>query len=274
VAGNKEVDSREDLRISPLGSGSDYTPFIQHLGIASLNIGFGGESGGGSYHSTYDSFDHYIRFGDPEFAYGVALANVTGRAVLRLANADVLPFTFNGFVDNVSQYADEVIKLADDTRAETDQQNKLIEQKAYNLSADPTETYIPPSPEAPVPYFNFAPLQNAMAQLKESAQDYDKALAANGMALTEADQERLNEALMQIEQAMTREEGLPRRFWFRHQIYAPGFYTGYGVKTLPGIREALEERKWDEASEQIVKIAETIQQVSAAIDEATVLLGS
>lgn len=273
VRGDKEADSRADLRIYPLGSGSDYTPFIQHLGIASLNIGFGGESSGGAYHSAYDSFDHYTRFGDPGFAYGVALANVTGRAVLRLANADVLPYQFTNYVDNVSRYADEVMKLADDTRAETEKQNKLIEQNAYSLAADPTKTYNPPSIKSSVPYFNFAPLQNALLQLRESAVAYDKAVAAHGMALSDADQERLNEGLMQMEQVMTREEGLPRRFWFRHQIYAPGFYTGYGVKTLPGIREAIEQREWQEASEQIVKVAETLAHVSEAIDEATAVLG-
>lgn len=272
VRGSEEADSRADLRIYPLGSGSDYTPFIQHLGIASLNIGFGGESSGGAYHSAYDSYDHYTRFGDPGFAYGVALANVTGRAVLRLANADVLPYQFTNYVDNVNQYADEVMKLADDTRTETEKQNQLIAQNAYSLSADPTKTYHPPSPKSAVPYFNFAPLQNALSQLKESAMAYDKALAAHGMALSDREQEQLNEVLIQMEQVMTREEGLPRRFWFRHQIYAPGFYTGYGVKTLPGIREAIEQREWTETAEQIEKVAETLVHVSNAIGEATAIL--
>ena len=271
VGGNKEVDSRADLRIYPLGSGSDYTPFIQHLGIASLNLGFGGENAGGGYHSIYDSFDQYTRFGDPEFAYGVALASVTGRAVLRFANADVLPFTFNGYVDNVERYADEVQKLVDTMREETERKNMLIEKKAYELSADPKKTHIPPTPKDPVPYLNFAPLQNALAHLQDSATEYDKKLA-KGLMLDTPDREPLNELLMGIEQMMTREEGLPRRSWFRHQIYAPGFYTGYGVKTLPGIREAIEERDWDEASEQIVIVSQTLERVAEGIDRAAGML--
>ena len=272
VRGDSEADSRSDIRIYPLGSGSDYTPFIQHSGIASLNLGFGGEGGGGEYHSIYDSFDHYVRFGDPDFAYGVVLANVTGRAVLRFANAEVLPFTFAGFVDNVNRYAEEVQELANSMRSETERLNKAIESNAYALAADPTETYVPPSPKEPVPYFNFAPLQNAMQKLQHSAAAYDKALAAKGNNLDESAQESLNELLMGIEQLMTREEGLPRRPWFRHQIYAPGYYTGYGVKTLPGIREAIEERNWEEASTQIVIVAETVERVADGIDRAAEMM--
>ena len=272
VQGNKEVDSRSDLRIYPLGSGSDYTPFIQHLGIASLNLGFGGENAGGGYHSIYDSFDHYIKFGDPGFEYGAALANVTGRVVLRFANADILPFSFAGYVDNVSQYADEVQKLAETMRTETDRVNRLIESKAYELAADPKKTYMPPSAKEAVPYFNFAPLQNAMSNLKHQALAYDQALASKGESLNATQQEALNEWLMGIEQLMTREEGLPRRSWFRHQIYAPGYYTGYGVKTLPAIREAIEQRNWEEVTEQIERVSETIDRVASGIEKASAML--
>ena len=144
VSGNAEATSRADLRISPLGSGSDYTPFLQHLGVASLNVGYGGENGGGSYHSQYDSYDHYTRFGDPGFHYGVTLVKTTGRMTLRLANADVLPMRFANFVDNVSMYVDEVIELLDQTRTSTERENELVEMNAYALAADPTQTYVPP----------------------------------------------------------------------------------------------------------------------------------
>lgn len=272
VRGDQEASSRADLRISPLGSGSDYTPFLQHAGIASLNLGFGGESAGGSYHSTYDSFEHYTRFGDPDFAYGVTLANVTGRAVLRFANAEVLPFTFTNYVNNVEKYAKEVMDLADQIRADTKRENELISSNAYKLSADPTEVFIVPDASDPVPFFNFAPLQNALSALAESARSYDAHLASNMSQLSAEQQEQLNEALMGIEQSMTRTEGLPRRSWFRHQIYAPGFYTGYGVKTLPAIREALEQRDWEEASAQIHIVAETLNRVSEHINKASEIL--
>ena len=272
VRGNPEATSRKDLRISPLGSGSDYTPFLQHIGIASLNLGFGGENSGGAYHSAFDTFEHYLRFGDPDFAYGTTLANVTGRAVLRLANAPVLPYSFSNYVDNVTGYAKEVMKLADTMRSDTEKENQRIASGAYKVTADPKKTFVPRKVNDPVPFFNFAPLQNALAQLESAAKAYDTAVAHNGSEISVADQESLNELLMGIEQLMTREQGLPRRPWFKHQIYAPGFYTGYGVKTLPGVREALEQRDWTEASEQIIIVSNTLLRVANALEEATSIM--
>ena len=274
VGGDAEATSRDDLRIGPLGSGSDYTPFLQHLGIASLNLGFGGESGGGSYHSQFDSFDHYTRFGDPDFAYGVTLVKTAGRVTLRFAQADVLPFQFGNFAENVALYADEVMALAGELRAEVERTNRLVGMDAYRLAADPRQTYVPPEAEEPVPHINFAPIQNALASLETSATAYDRAAAASmaaggpsGEALTE-----VNALLISTERLMTRAEGLPRRPWFRHQIYAPGFYTGYGVKTLPGVREALEQKDWEEAAQFVDEVAAALDRVRGALDRATELL--
>lgn len=260
VNGEKEADGDADLRISPLGSGSDYTPFLQHLGIASLNLGFGGESGGGSYHSIYDSYDYYVRFGDPGFAYGVTLAKVVGRATLRLANADVLPFRYGALADHVSRYVDEVVKLADTLRDETARTNRMIADGAFTLAADPTKTYVAPEPKADVPHLNFAPLLNARARLAEAAARAD---AATGSV--EGDPS-LNAALFGIERLLTDEAGLPRRPWFRHQVYAPGYYTGYGVKTLPGVREAIEERDFAEAERQIGRVAGVLDRAASALE--------
>ena len=265
AAQRSEVMSRSDLRIGALGSGSDYTPFLQHLGIASLNIGFGGEDGGGSYHSIYDSFDHYTRFGDPGLAYGIALAKVCGRATLRLANAEVLPFEFTNFADTVSGYANEVMKLADSMREETKTANQIISNGMLKAVQDPTETYIVPKTKDPVPFLNFSPLQNAIAKLNESAKKYQISKGVNIPATRQIELER---SLYGTERLLTRSEGLPRRDWFRHQIYAPGFYTGYGVKTLPGIREAIEQRDWKEAVEQIEVAARVIERFAAEIDKA------
>ncbi|MBA4184941.1 MAG: M28 family peptidase, partial [Acidobacteria bacterium] len=171
----KEVRERTDLRISALGSGSDYTPFLQHLGIASLNLGYGGEDGGGSYHSVYDSFDHYTRFGDPNFEYGIALAQTAGRMTLRLANADVLPFEFTNFADTVGVYVKEIMTLADTMREETKQMNQMISDGTLKAAQDPKETFVMPKPKSDVPFLNFAPLQNALAKLQESAKNYQKA---------------------------------------------------------------------------------------------------
>ena len=120
-----ELQRRSDLRISPLGSGSDYSPFLQHLGIASLNISFGGEGSDGSYHTLYDTYEHYTRFRDPGLTYNVTLAQVAGRATMRLANAPRLPFEFVGLADNVSLYLSEIETLADTMREETLANNEI-----------------------------------------------------------------------------------------------------------------------------------------------------
>ena len=261
----KEARERADLRIDALGSGSDYTPFIQHLGIASLDMGFGGESGGGSYHSIYDSFDHYVRFGDPTFEYGVALSKVCGHTVLRLANADTLPFEFTNFADTVNMYANEVIKLADTIRDETRSANEIIANGMLAAVQDPTQKFVMPIPKVAVPFLNFAPLQNAVARLTVSAKEFQK--TSVGKTISPDARRQLDLALMNTERSMTG-SGLPRRDWFRHEIYAPGFYTGYGVKTLPGIREAIEQRNWKEASDEISVVARTIENAADAIDRA------
>ena len=266
----KETMERGDLRIYALGSGSDYTPFLQHLGVASLNIGFGGEDGGGSYHSIYDSFDHYTRFGDPNFDYGVALAKVCGHATLRLANANVLPFEFTNFSDTVSNYVREITTLTDNLREETRTMNMMISQGMVAVVQDPKETFVVPKTKEIVPFLNFAPLQNALTKLQTSAAAY-QTVSRNKQSLMTA-QKSLDEILYKTERALTRREGLPRRSWFKHQIYAPGFYTGYGVKTLPAVREAIEQRNWKEASEQIVITAKIIENFAAEIDKATSLI--
>jgi N-acetylated-alpha-linked acidic dipeptidase len=266
----------KSVALDPLGSGSDFTPFLQHLGIAALNIGYGGEEEYGQYHSIYDSFDHYTRFGDPKFEYGVALAQTSGRMMLRLANADVLPFDFGDFTNAVGRYADEVGKLADDMRKEAEERNRRLDDKVFEAVDDPTQTWVAPKRLDPVPYLNFAPLQNAVAALKKSNTAYEKAYAAataEGKEPPADVQKRLDEVLLQAERALTRKEGLPRRSWYVHQVYAPGFYTGYGVKTLPGVREAIEQRNWQEASEQIGLVASTIESFAREIDRATAVLG-
>jgi len=252
----------ELIRLDALGSGSDYTPFLQHLGVAGLDIGYNGESSGGSYHSIYDSFAHYTRFGDPDFKYGVTQAKTTGRLVMRLANAEVLPFEFNTFASTLSRYVNELTKLADTMRAETEEQNRQVADRTLELAADPTKPFVAPPAQEPVPYLNFAPLQNAIAHLQKSAKSFDAS------RVSDAQRESLNQLLMHVEQLLTRSEGLPRRPWFAHQIYAPGFYTGYGVKTVPGVREAIEQRDWKEASEQIAIVSAVIERYAAEVERA------
>lgn len=243
-----------------LGSGSDYTPFIQHAGIASLNLGFGGENAGGEYHTIYDTYPHYKRFKDPEFAYGVALANTAGRITLRLANADVLPFDFAPWHQTVSGYLDEIMALTETMRAAVEKHNQWVAQNLYELAADPKEAFKKPVEQAAVPYLDFAPLQNAMANLEQTIGTFGK---MDKTALTTAQRAALNAHLLKAEQVLTNENGLPRRPWYKHQIYAPGFYTGYGVKTLPGVREAVEQKNWKEAQEQIAVLENTLLDLNA-----------
>jgi N-acetylated-alpha-linked acidic dipeptidase len=279
--GAEEEDRRIARRISAsapvplqaLGSGSDYTPFLQHLGIASLDIRYGGEDHDtGIYHSVYDSFDHYLRFGDPDFAYGVALAKTIGRVMLRAADADVLPMRFSDFADTVGQYLEEVRKLADDLRERTDQQHRLLDAHAFQLAADPTETFVPPERESSVPFFNFAPLDNALLRLKNSARTCDEACARAtrpDSKLSGAQRTRLNTLIQGLEQTLIYPQGLPEREWYRHMIYAPGLHTGYGVKTLPGVREAIEQRQWSQVDKFMTVIAAVLDSYSDRLDQTT-----
>jgi len=264
----RELRDKETFRIDPLGSGSDFTPFLQHLGIAALNIGYGGEEEYGQYHSLYDSFDHFTRFVDPDFSYGVALAKTGGRFVLRIAEADVLPFEIGRFSKTVGRYVDEVVKLADNLREEATERSRRLADRTYELVDDPKSTLVAPKALDPVPYVNLAPLQNAAAALDRSTTAYTEALEARTAPLPAAKAEQLNQILLKAERALTRKEGLPRRPWFQHQIYAPGFYTGYGVKTLAGVREALEQRNWKEAEEQAVVLAGVIEGFTKVVDQA------
>lgn len=258
-----------DLPIGGLGSGSDYSAFLQHLGIASINVGFSGEDQqDGVYHSIYDSFDHFVRFGDPGFAYGVALAQTAGRIVLRAADAQVLPLRFGDFADTIARYTDEVHQLADDKREYSDKLNALLDQNAFTLAADPTLKSVPPPRDDEVPYIDFAPLDNALARLKRSAEAYDAALARASAAgsLSAAQRRQLNALLQGMEQALLDSSGLPGRPWYQHFIYAPGMTTGYGVKTLPAVREAIEERRWEDADRGVVRTAAVLDAYRARID--------
>jgi len=272
VGGDEEADTRADLRIAPLGSGGDFTPFLQHLGIATLHVLFYGENIGGVYHSVFDSYGYYSRFDDPGFDYGIALAKTAGHITLRFANAGVLPYAFTNFADNVAKYKREVPALADRMRAETVRHNDLVAANAFSLAADPSKQYVPPESKDPVPDLDFAPLGEALAMLEASARAYDAALSKNGAELDASSREALNNILKRVEQAMMRSEGVPGRPWFKHFIYAPGYYTGYGVKTLPGVREAIERRDWETAMEQIGVISEVLEKVAVEIDRAAAVL--
>jgi N-acetylated-alpha-linked acidic dipeptidase len=265
-----EVRNRPDLRIGALGSGSDYTAFLDHLGIASMNLGFGGEEGGGVYHSIYDDFYWYSHFGDPDFVYGRALAQTAGTAVMRLADADLLPFDFDDFTDTIRRYVDEVKSLAAEERTQIIDRNREIDEGVFAVIADPRKPTVPPAKQVVPPFLNFAPLDNGVAALERTTQLFDKALGQasenGGSALARASLKEVNDRLVTLERVFLLGDGLPNRPWFQNQIYAPGFYTGYGVKTLPGVREAIEQKQWTLAQEQIGRVGKVLENAGEDIE--------
>jgi len=275
-ADRQELRERSDLRIEPLGSGSDYTAFIDHLGIASLNIGFGGEDGSGIYHSIYDDFYWYTHFSDTDFNYGRALAQFVGLSVLRLADADLLPYDFSDFTNTIHRYVDEVTKLARDQSDQIVETNREIDEGAFFASADPKRKSVPPAKQTVPDALNFMPLQNGLAAIERNAAQYDRALAHisenDGAALARASIRDANAKLISVERALTLPDGLPGRPWFQNQIYAPGFYTGYGSKTLPGVRESIEQKQWTLAQEQIVRLGKVLENAGEAIQSAATAL--
>jgi N-acetylated-alpha-linked acidic dipeptidase len=261
-----EVERSGQLPIGDLGSGSDYTPFVQHLGIASINLGFGGEGqSGGVYHSAYDTFEHYARFGDPGFAYGVTLAKVTGRLVLRAADAEIEPFRFDNLASTVGDEITELKKLLATRREHALWVDRLLDRNAYALAADPKESWGPPDREDTPPDIDFSVLEEAVDRLRLSAKAYDLATDHDPNPVEVA---KANLILQGIEQSLTQDAGLPGRSWYRHLLYAPGLLTGYGAKTLPGVREAIEGGRWDEARRYIVLTAAVLNAADARIDEA------
>jgi N-acetylated-alpha-linked acidic dipeptidase len=267
-----EARGRDDVRIGALGSGSDYTAFLDFLGVASLNLGFAGEDNGGIYHSVYDDFYWYTHFADTTFVYGRALAQTAGTSVMRLADCELLPYDFDNFTDTIRRYIDEVRKLAKDERDQIVERNQRIDEGLFAATMDPRVPTVAPARESVPPFLNFAPLENGLAALQRTSELYDKALAHaaenGGAALARAALKEANDKLIAVERALTLNEGLPNRPWFKHQIYAPGLYTGYGVKTLPAVRESIERKDWKLADEEIVKVGKVLENAGEAIQGA------
>jgi N-acetylated-alpha-linked acidic dipeptidase len=270
----KDARNREDLRISALGSGSDYSTFIDHLGIASLNLGYGGEDDGGIYHSIYDDFYWFTHFSDTSFVYGRALAQAAGIAVLRLANADLLPFAFTNLAETVQGYVKDLQSLRDKRAEEIADRNKAIDEGYYKFTSDPRDPVTAPQREQPAPQLNFAPLLNALDSLNHAASRYDQAYNAAIAQGRLPSAKTVNERLIQAERALTSPEGLKNRSWYEHLLYAPGFYTGYGVKTIPGVREAIEQGQWQDADREIARAAAALEREATLISEISATLSS
>jgi len=258
-----------DIPIGALGSGSDYSAMLQHLGIAALNIGYGGEDeSDGVYHSIYDSFHHMTTFDDPGLKYGAALSKTVGRIVLRVAAADAPQQRFGDFADTVATYLKEVKKLADDRRTEDGKREALLKDDAFRIASDPLKPVTAALPEAATPHIELAALENAVDRLKVAATAFDSAWADKGAALDAVRLRTLHGQLRDIDQLLLDERGLPGRTWYKHMIYAPGRFTGYGAKTLPGVREAIEERRFDDANIYAGRTAKVLVDYAVRLDAA------
>jgi N-acetylated-alpha-linked acidic dipeptidase len=274
----QELRQRKDIRIGISGGGSDHAGFQNFLGIAVLDIGFGGEDEGGVYHSIYDDFYWYTHFADTDFAYGRTLSQFNGSMIMRLADADLLPFDFSNFADTVQTYVKGLQKFSAKMRDDIEERNLEIEEGVFTAAADPKKAYFPPKKEDVPPYLNFSPLQNSADALTRSAGEYQKALAAaganGGSVLASASIADVNALLIQSERKLTTPEGLPGRFWYKHQIYAPGVYTGYESKAIPAVREAIEQKKWKEAEQAMARAAAVLQDEAALVSSAAAELSA
>ena len=267
----KELRQRADLRIDALGSGTDFTAFLDHLGIATLNLGYGGEDEQGIYHSIYDDFYWYTHFSDTDFVYGRAMSQTIGTAVLRLADAEVLPFDFVDFADTIQKYLKDLQKLLADKQEEIRERNQQLEEGVFKATFDPRRPTVAPPPEDIPPHLNFAPMQNATESLVRSAHHYQQALLQKQASLGDSGATQalhtLNHQLIESERRLTNADGLPRRPWYKHLLYAPGVYTGYEPKIIPGVREGIEQKRYAEAEQEIARVAKALQEESRLIEE-------
>src|SRR5580704_16844547 len=274
----KELRQRKDIRIGISGGGSDHAGFQNFLGIAVLDLSFGGEDGGGIYHSIYDDFYWYTHYSDAEFVYGRALSQFNGSTVMRLADADIMTFDFSDFADTVQTYVKGLQTFSSKMRDDIRERNLEIEEGVFTASADPKKPYFPPKKEEVPPFLNFSPLQNSADALTRSAGEYQTALNAaeanRGSALTSASIREVNALLIESERKLTTPEGLPGRFWYKHQIYAPGVYTGYESKAIPAVREAIEQKKWKQAEQAMARAAAVLQDEAALVSTAAAKLSA
>ncbi len=278
IARAKDAEERSDLRkrsdllINALGDGSDYTAFQDFAGISTLSLEFGGEDDGDQYHSIYDDFYWYTHFIDTDFAYGRALAQVVGTAMMRLANADLIPADYSPQADAIVKYEAELEKLLKDKQQEFAERELELKEGVFQATADPRKPSVPPPAEPVPPYLNFAPMKNAVDLLKKSSERYSKALsdwhAKGSPALSPQSLALINSDLIAVPRMFLNEKGLPERPWFKNQIYAPGAYTGYGAKPVAAVREYMDERKWKEAEAQVPQVSQVIEHAASGINKA------
>ena len=256
---------RKTIAFGPAGSGSDYAGFIDHLGVASINIGFGGEDRGGTYHSSYDTPWHWDQFADKEEVYGKLFAQTAGLIVMRTADAEVMPYNFTELSLTVDDYAANLKQEHKQLITDAQARARVLKSGAYTLANDPKNSLLPP-PELPVPPdMDWTALDAALGKLKAASAHYEAA-TAKAPTLSAEKRKQLNDGLALAERKLVSAEGLPGRPWTKHLIYAPGTFTGYGASTLPGVREALEAGRFEEAKQQLGVLVQALNDEATYID--------
>jgi N-acetylated-alpha-linked acidic dipeptidase len=267
-----DLRRRNDLVVTALGDGSDFTAFQDLAGISTLSVEFGGEEDGDQYHSIYDDFYWYTHFVDTDFVYGRALAQTAGIAMIRLTNADLIPVDYAPQAEAIGKYETELEKLLKDKQDEFAELDLQLKEGMFAAIADPKKPSVPPPSETVPPYMNFAPMKNAIDLLKKNSERYSKILsdwkAKGSPAISAQSLDLVNADLIKVPRLFLSEKGLPERPWFKNQIYAPGAYTGYGAKPIAAVREYMDEKKWKEAEAQVPQVAQVIENVAAGINKA------
>jgi N-acetylated-alpha-linked acidic dipeptidase len=268
-----EVRKRSTLEVTALGDGSDFTAFQDFAGISTLSVEFGGEADGDQYHSIYDDFYWYTHFVDTDFAYGRALSQTAGTAIMRLADADLIPVDYSPQADAIAKYVADLEKLLKEKQDEFKERNLELQEGVFQAMRDPRRPTEPPIAETIPPFINFAPLKNAIGRLKKSADRYAQALAAfdakGSPALAPQSLSLINADLLRVSRLFLSAQGLPERPWFKNQIYAPGAYTGYGAKPIAAVREYMDEKRWRDAEGQVPQVAQVVENAAAGIDKAS-----
>jgi N-acetylated-alpha-linked acidic dipeptidase len=267
-----DVRKHSDLRIYALGDGSDYTAFQDFAGISSLDVGFGGEDEGDQYHSIYDDFYWYTHFVEDNFLYGRALAQTAGSIMMRIADADLVPFDYAPQAEAIAKYETELEKILKDQQDEISERNLELQEGVFSATADPHKTSVPPPGQPVPPFMNFAPMKNSIELLKKSAEHYSRALgkfqAVGSDGVSQSSLDAVNADLLNMSRLFLNDKGLPERPWFKNQIYAPGAYVGYDARPIAAVREYMDQKKWKEADAQIPMVAQVIENIAAGMNKA------
>jgi len=272
AAERADLRQHEDLVMGALGSGSDFVAFQDFAGISSLDFSYGDEDDGDQYHSGYDTFYWFTHFIDTDFAYGRALSQTAGTAVMRLADAQIIPVDYVPQAAAIQKYEAEIEALLKNTQEELTERAKQLGEGAFAATNDPRRPMAPPPVEAVPQSMNFSSMREAIGSLQAGAAHFSKALAAfreRGSPMLSARSVNLvNTDIIRVSRLFLDENGVPGRPWFKNLIYSSAVNAGYSSEPIAAIRDSMDDKKWHEAEAQIPRVAHVIGSVAAGIEKA------